>query len=441
MGMIVKISVIGTGYVGLVTGTCLSELGHRVTCVDIDRSKIEALKNGKVPIYESGLTELIERNVSAERLFFDFSYESVRDAKIVFLAVGTPSLESGETNLDYIKDAAKQTAQLISSGTVVVIKSTVPVGICGQLEKLMREETDKRFHIVSNPEFLKEGTAVEDFMRPDRVIIGGSNNDAMETVSELYAPLVRQGNPIFKMSNLSAEITKYASNCFLATKISFINEIARLCDATGAEIEEVRQGMISDPRIGRHFLYPGAGYGGSCFPKDVESLIHTAKGLGVELEVLRSVMRVNDTQKLVMYKKVSNHFNGNLKGLKFALWGAAFKPNTDDVREAPSISMTRALRESEAEVNYFDPVASDNFKKYFSDDSMVKPFKYKYDSLEEVSGLIIMTEWREFKNPDYDEMRARMRELNIFDARNIYNPKLILKEGFKYYGIGRRVPN
>ncbi|MBT6326921.1 MAG: UDP-glucose/GDP-mannose dehydrogenase family protein [Bdellovibrionales bacterium] len=434
-----KISVIGTGYVGLVTGTCFSELGHSVTCVDIDQSKVDLLNSGKIPIYEPGLTELVSRNIEANRLFFSSSYDSVKEANIIFLAVGTPASSTGETNLEYINAAAKQTAQEISAGAIIVIKSTVPVGTSKQIKDIVKNETDLEFHMVSNPEFLKEGTAVEDFMRPDRVIIGGKDSAAIEVVSELYSPLVRQGNPIYTMSNLSAEITKYAANCFLATKISFINEIARLCDVTGAEIEEVREGIISDPRIGRHFLYPGPGYGGSCFPKDVESLIHTGKELGVELDILRSVTRVNETQKLVMFNKVNNHFNGNLKGLKFALWGVAFKPNTDDVREAPAIKIAQALREAGAEVSFFDPIASKNFKKYFSNDEQVKSFKYKYDSLEDVSGVIIVTEWREFKNPDFDEMHARMKDKNIFDARNIYTPSKIKELGFEYYGIGRRV--
>ncbi len=434
-----KISVIGTGYVGLVTGTCFSELGHSVTCVDIDQSKVDLLNNGKIPIYEPGLSELVSRNIEANRLFFSSSYDSVKEANIIFLAVGTPASSTGETNLEYINAAAKQTAQEISAGAIIVIKSTVPVGTSKQIKDIVKNETDLEFHMVSNPEFLKEGTAVEDFMRPDRVIIGGKDSAAIEVVSELYSPLVRQGNPIYTMSNLSAEITKYAANCFLATKISFINEIARLCDVTGAEIEEVREGIISDPRIGRHFLYPGPGYGGSCFPKDVESLIYTGKELGLELDILRSVTRVNETQKLVMFNKVNNHFNGNLKGLKFALWGVAFKPNTDDVREAPAIKITQALREAGAEVSFFDPIASKNFKKYFSNDEQVKSFKYKYDSLEGVSGVIIVTEWREFKNPDFDEMHARMKEKNIFDARNIYAPVKIKELGFEYYGIGRKV--
>ena len=435
-----KVSVIGTGYVGLVTGTCFAEMGHTVTCIDIDPKKIELLKQGGCPIYEPGLTEMIERNIKAKRLFFSTDYDSVNHAETIFLAVGTPSQDSGEANLNYLFEATKQVAAKAKAGAIVVIKSTVPVGTCNKVRSIISEISKHNLYLVNNPEFLKEGTAVEDFMRPDRVVIGYQEEKAAAMMEELYAPLVRQGNPIFKMSNISAEMTKYAANCFLATKISFINEIARLCDLTGADVEEVRKGITSDRRIGQHFLYAGPGYGGSCFPKDVKALLYTAKEHGLDLTIVKAADEVNNRQKLYIVDKMKTHFNNNLAGKTFTFWGVAFKPNTDDVREAPSISIAQELLNQGATVNFFDPVASHNFVREFDSKfaSSLKSFDDKYLACNGSSGLIIVTEWKEFRFPDFEVIKNAMSEKVIFDAKNIYNPDRIVEEGFKYFGIGKR---
>ncbi len=436
-----KVAVVGTGYVGLVSGTCFAEIGHDVTCIDIDPKKIEMLKAGKSPIYESGLTELLERNINSERLHFSTNYDSVKTADAIFLAVGTPSADDGRADLKYLKAAAKEVAQNIIDGAIIVIKSTVPVGTSLELRKLISENTKRKFHLVNNPEFLKEGTAVEDFMRPDRVIIGHQDQNAFAVMEELYAPLLRQGNPIYGMSNLSAEMSKYAANCFLATKISFINEIARLCDATGADIEEVRKGISSDKRIGGHFLYPGPGYGGSCFPKDVKALIATAEDFGLDLKIVNATELVNDEQKLYVYTKMKKYFNGDLKNKTFAFWGVAFKANTDDVREASAITMARALIKEGATVNFYDPVAGENYlsamKDYPECNGKIKSFKNKYDCLNSCDGLVTMTEWREFRVPDFLEVKNRLKTKVIFDGRNLYETHKILAEGFDYFAVGK----
>lgn len=436
-----KVSVIGTGYVGLVSGTCFAEIGHDVTCIDIDPKKIEMLKAHKSPIYEPGLTELLERNIKAERLHFSTGYESVAGAKSIFLAVGTPSADDGRADLKYLRAAAIQVAQNISDGAIIVIKSTVPVGTSVEIRKLIAENTTKTFHLVNNPEFLKEGSAVEDFMRPDRVIIGHQDDSAMKVMEELYAPLVRQGNPIYGMSNLSAEMSKYAANCFLATKISFINEIARLCDLTNADIEEVRKGISSDKRIGGHFLYPGPGYGGSCFPKDVKALIATAEDHGMDLKIVNAVEEVNDEQKSYVFSKVEKHYGKDLKGKVFAFWGVAFKANTDDVRETPAIAMARKLIGAGATINIFDPVATENYLQMMGEykecEGKIKAFETKYDALNGADALITVTEWREFATPDFAEIKKRLKAPVIFDGRNLYETKKVLAEGFKYYAIGK----
>lgn len=436
-----KVSVIGTGYVGLVSGTCFAEIGHDVTCIDIDPKKIEMLKNGQSPIYEPGLTELLERNIQYARLHFSNGYESVKEAKTIFLAVGTPSADDGRADLKYLRAAAVQIAQHLSDEAIIVIKSTVPVGTSVELKKLISESTKKKFHLVNNPEFLKEGTAVEDFMRPDRVIIGHQDPAAYAVMEELYAPLVRQGNPIYGMSNLSAEMSKYAANCFLATKISFINEIARLCDATGADIEEVRKGISSDKRIGGHFLYPGPGYGGSCFPKDVKALMRTAEDYGMNLKIVHATEEVNDEQKVYVLSKIKKYFNGDLKNRTFCFWGVAFKANTDDVRETSAITMARALVQEGATVNFFDPVAADNFmeamKAYPECEGRIKSFNNKYDCLNGADGMVTMTEWREFRVPDFAEVKSRLKTKVIFDGRNLYETHKVLAEGFDYLAIGK----
>jgi UDPglucose 6-dehydrogenase len=439
-----KVSVIGTGYVGLVSGTCFAEIGHDVVCIDIDPKKIEMLKMGKSPIYEPGLNELLERNIKSHRLHFSTDLQSINSSKCIFLAVGTPSADDGRADLKYLKNAASDIAPLLSEGAIVVIKSTVPVGTSVEIKKIISEKIKVRFHVVSNPEFLKEGSAIEDFMRPDRVIIGHQDENAMRVMEELYAPLVRQGNPIYGMSNVSAEMTKYAANCFLATKISFINEMARLSDLTGADIEEVRKGISSDKRIGGHFLYPGPGYGGSCFPKDVKALLRTAEDYGMNLKIINATENVNDEQKVYLFEKIIKRFGKDLTGKVFTFWGVAFKANTDDVREASALTMAKKLISCGAKVNFFDPVASENFmqmmKAYYPEciDNL-KLFDDKYLALINADALITMTEWREFQAPDFNEIKKHLKNKIIFDGRNLYETKMILNEGFEYFAIGKKI--
>lgn len=439
-----KVSVVGTGYVGLVSGTCFAEMGHHVVCIDLDHHKINKLQEGKSPIYEPGLDELLKRNIKSKRLKFSTGFESVKDADTIFLAVGTPSDHEGRANLEYLKKAAISVALELKENAIVVIKSTVPVGTCEMISKLVSEHTSKKYYLVNNPEFLKEGSAIEDFMRPDRVVIGCKEEFASRVMQDLYAPLVRQGNPIYIMSNISAEFTKYAANCFLATKISFINEMSRLCELTGADIEEVRRGITSDARIGKHFLYAGPGYGGSCFPKDVKALMSTSKDLGMDLSIVRAAEEVNNEQKILMAKKIKKHFSGKLQGRKFSFWGVAFKPNTDDVREAPAISMAEFLCSEGAEVHFYDPVANENFYNVMEANpktkGKTKAFDDKYDSLSGCDGVVLMTEWKEFRFPEFDEIKKRLNFPNIFDARNIYNPAHCLDDGLNYYGIGKLIP-
>lgn len=436
-----KVSVIGTGYVGLVSGTCFAEIGHDVTCIDIDPRKIEMLKASKSPIYEPGLNDLLENNINAKRLHFSTTYESIKHAKTIFLAVGTPSADDGRADLKYLRAAAIDVAKNLSEGAIVVIKSTVPVGTSVEIKKLISENTKHGFHLVSNPEFLKEGSAIEDFMRPDRVIIGHQNKDALTVMEELYAPLVRQGNPIYGMSNLSAEMSKYAANCFLATKISFINEIARLCDATNADIEEVRKGISSDKRIGGHFLYPGPGYGGSCFPKDVKALVATAEDYGMTLKIVNATEEVNDEQKSYIVQKIKKYYGEDLKGKTFTFWGVAFKANTDDVRETAAIAMARKLIAAGATINIFDPIASENYLQVMADfkecEGKIKPFTNKYEALSGADALVTVTEWREFNTPDFSEIKSRLKKPVIFDGRNLYDTKKVQAEGFDYFAIGK----
>ena len=438
-----KVSVIGTGYVGLVSGTCFAEIGHDVTCIDIDPKKIEMLEDGKSPIYEPGLEELLHRNIKSKRLNFSTSYDSVKEAKSIFLAVGTPSSDDGSANLTYLKEAALSVAKEMAEDAIIVIKSTVPVGTCEMIRNLVKENTNKKFHIVNNPEFLKEGTAVDDFMKPDRVVIGHADQIAADAMSELYAPLVRQGNPIYMMSNLSAEMTKYAANCFLATKISFINEIAKLCDLSGADVNEVRKGIGSDSRIGPQFLYPGPGYGGSCFPKDVKALMYTARDHGMKLKVVEATEEVNEEQKKRMFEKIVSYYGSDLSGKTFTFWGVAFKANTDDVRETSAITMSKELIKAGAIVNYYDPEASENFGSMMSSVSEVEgkliAFDNKYDALTNSDGLVTMTEWREFTSPDFEEIQKRLNKSVIFDSRNLYDTEKILSLGFDYFAIGKRI--
>src|SRR5690606_27926261 len=356
-----KLSVVGTGYVGLVTGTCFAEMGNQVTCIDIDTAKVARMKEGQCPIYEPGLEEMMQANYKEGRLHFDSGYESVKEAKAIFLAVGTPSSDDGKADLKYVFSACDSIAPYLQDGAVVVVKSTVPVGTGNAVREHLEAKTNKKFYVVNNPEFLKEGSAVEDFMRPERIIIGSYNADAAAVLDELYEPFNRQVPRVIHMSNISAEMTKYAANCFLATKISFMNEVARLCDIMGADVEEVRHGISTDSRIGTQFLYPGPGYGGSCFPKDVKALVHTAREVGSVFKIIEAVEDVNKEQKKYMVGKVLKHFAGDVKGKTFAFWGVAFKANTDDVRETPAIDTAIALHEAGAKIHIHDPEAAENF--------------------------------------------------------------------------------
>ncbi len=438
-----KVSVIGTGYVGLVSGTCFAEIGHHVTCIDIDQRKVKMLQNAQSPIYEPGLNDLLDRNIRANRLHFSTGYESCAEADVTFLAVGTPSGDDGNADLSYLESAAKSVAENLKENSVIVIKSTVPVGTGKRMKELIASVTDKTFYMVNNPEFLKEGSAIEDFMRPDRVIIGSDSDFAVKQMDELYAPLVRQGNPIYHMSNLSAEMTKYAANCFLATKISFINEVANLCDEVGADIEEVRKGIASDIRIGKHFLYPGPGYGGSCFPKDVKALIYTAKEYDTALNIVQAAENVNDAQKVRMYQKMKKHFNGDLSGKTFAFWGVAFKANTDDVRETAAIYMAEALIKDGAKVRFYDPVASENYLKvmesYPQTEGKIESISDMYQVMKDCDGLVTMTEWREFRNPEYGQIKSLLKTPVVFDARNLFDTKRTQEAGLEYYAIGKKI--
>ncbi|MBF0206798.1 MAG: UDP-glucose/GDP-mannose dehydrogenase family protein [Oligoflexia bacterium] len=440
-----RVSMIGTGYVGLVSGTCFAEMGHEVTCIDVDEKKIKMLLQGKSPIYEPGLSEMITRNVQGGRLSFSTNYESVRNSQVTFLAVGTPAAEDGHANLDALFAAATEVAQHIIDGSIVVIKSTVPIGTAIQMKKhLSAIVNNLRFTVVNNPEFLKEGSAINDFMKPDRVIIGYDQVKdvwAGAIMDELYAPLVRQGNPIYHMSNLSAEMTKYAANSFLATKISFINDIAHLCDLTGADIEEVRRGIISDRRIGPHFLYPGPGYGGSCFPKDVQALMSTAAEYDHPLKIVRAAHEVNNQHKYYLFKKINCHFAGNLEGKTIAIWGTAFKPNTDDIRESPAITLITEILKNGGRVHAYDPVANENLLQLLTAEQLsgFRLFENKYDCINAADALVLVTEWPEFRAPDFAEIKKRLKQAVLVDGRNIYSTEKVLSYGIQYYSIGKDI--
>lgn len=442
-----NIAVIGTGYVGLVTGTCFAETGNNVLCVDIDQKKVEMLKKGVVPIYEPGLELLFQRNTKQGRLHFTTELrEAVDIAEIIFLALPTPPGEDGSADLSYILGVAKELGKLIHLYTVIVDKSTVPVGTSEMVTSAIRTELDKRFtpedaaeglfDVVSNPEFLREGVAVEDFMKPDRVVIGTSSERAANKMKQLYEPFVRQGNPIYIMDERSAEMTKYAANSYLATRISFMNEIANLCEAMGADVDKVRIGMGSDNRIGKRFLFPGIGYGGSCFPKDVQALAKTAEEHGYEFQILKSVMKVNEKQKSRIYQKVYEFFRGDLKGKTFALWGLAFKPNTDDIREAPALTIIEELLEAGAKIRAFDPEAVENVRTLMG--TKIDYFQDQYEVLVDADALIIATEWNVFRTPGFDVLRKLLRQPVIFDGRNLYDLHVMESEGFYYNSIGRK---
>lgn len=431
-----RIAVIGTGYVGLVTGTCFAESGNDVTCVDIDKFKIEALQRGEIPIYEPGLSELVVRNTASERLHFTTDGASaVRQAEIVYLAVGTPQADDGSANLTYLYEAVDQVATHLAENAIVVTKSTVPVGTCAGIFDRLKKNTGRDCDVASNPEFLKEGAAINDFMFPDRVVVGVRRPEVGEILRQLYAPFLRTDKPFLIMSPESAELTKYVANALLATKISFINEMANICSEMGADINDVRRGIGHDQRIGFAFLFPGVGYGGSCFPKDVRAMIRMAEKYDVEARVLLAVDQVNEYQKLVLLNRVKSHFGGKIHGRRIAVWGLAFKPRTDDVREAPSLVLIDALLELGADLYVHDPVAMENVRKDYGDrlHYAARPM----DALEGAEALIIMTEWGEFRHPDFAEMRRHMTQPVVFDGRNLYEPEQLKAAGIIYHSIGR----
>jgi UDPglucose 6-dehydrogenase len=433
-----KIAVVGTGYVGLVTGTCLAETGNQVTCVDINEKKVEMMKNGQLPIYEPGLELLFNRNIGQNRLRFTTHLEeAVAEAKIIFLALPTPPGGDGSADLSYVLGAAKDIAKLIKEYKVIVTKSTVPVGTADKVTAIMKQYTDVEFAVVSNPEFLREGVAVDDFMKPDRVVIGTMDERARKLMGELYSPYVRQGNPIVFMDERSSELTKYAANSFLATKISFMNEIANLCERVGADVDMVRRGIGADDRIGRRFLFSGIGYGGSCFPKDVQALAKSAEENEYEFKILNSVMRVNELQKKLLVEKVKKYFKGDIKGKKFALWGLAFKPETDDIREAPSLYVIDELLKAGAVVAAFDPEAMNNVKALLGD--KIGYAENQYDALKDADALLIVTEWPVFRTPDFDLLENLLKNKVIFDGRNLYDLQKMIDCGFYYNSIGRKV--
>ena len=435
-----KLSIIGTGYVGLVTGTCFAEMGHDVTCIDIDAKKVESMKAGKCPIYEPGLEPMMQANYKEGRLHFSNNYDSVTKAEAIFLAVGTPASDDGQADLKYVFGACDSIIPFLKDGSIVVVKSTVPVGTGNKIREHIKAKSDKKVFVVNNPEFLKEGSAVEDFMKPERIVIGFAEEAAGKKIEELYEPFNRQMKRTIGMSNISAEMTKYAANCFLATKISFMNEVARLCDIVGADVEEVRHGISTDSRIGSQFLYPGPGYGGSCFPKDVKALIYTAKENGIKFKIVEAVEEVNKEQKKYMVSKVKKHFKDDLKGKTFVLWGVAFKANTDDIRDTPAIDTVLALHEAGAKVRFHDPEAADHFEQYMGKMNIpLDQFENKYDALNGADGLIVMTEWKQYRAPDFEEIKARLKTPVIFDGRNLYSTKKVLELGFTYYAIGKHI--
>ena len=432
-----KIAVVGTGYVGLVTGTCFAETGNTVTCVDIDISKVEKLSKGQITIYEPGLEKLFLRNQREERLKFTTNLaEGIADAKIIFLALPTPPGEDGSADLKYILGVADELGRLLKEYKVIVDKSTVPVGTADKVREVIARNCTCEFDVVSNPEFLREGVAVEDFMKPDRVVIGTESERARKIMGDLYAPFVRQGNPVIYMDEKSAELTKYAANSFLATKISFMNEIARLCELLGADVDMVRRGIGSDDRIGKRFLFPGIGYGGSCFPKDVQALVRSALDLKYEFKILDAVMDVNEKQKVYLIPRIKKYFNQKLGGKKIALWGLAFKPNTDDIREAPALYLIEELLKAGASVAAFDPEAMKNVREIVGD--KIAFTENQYDALNNSDALIIATEWSEFRTPEFEKMAERMKAKVIFDGRNVFDLSQMKELGFYYESIGRK---
>ena len=431
-----KITVIGTGYVGLVTGTCLAEAGNEVLCMDIDKAKVAKMQNGEVPIYEPHLETYFERNIKSGRLHFSTNIEEgVHHGEVIFLALPTPEDEDGSADLSYVLGVANQIGELMKDYKIVVSKSTVPVGTGERVKVTLQAKTNVPFDVVSNPEFLREGFAVEDFMKPDRIVVGVESERAKNTMEKLYNAFVRTGNPIVFMDIKSAELTKYAANAFLATKITYMNEIANYCEKMGANVDDVRMGMGLDERIGKRFLFPGIGYGGSCFPKDVKALHKSGKDAQHHFAILESVIEVNEQQKTVLFPKMETYFKGNLKGRKIALWGLAFKPNTDDIREAPALYMIEKLLAAGATVTAFDPEAMDNVKAKLGD--RISYATSMMAAVPDADALLICTEWHTFRNPNFDNLKTALKNNVIFDGRNIYNPKDMTALGFDYYSIGR----
>ena len=431
-----KITVIGTGYVGLVTGTCLAEAGNDVLCIDIDKKKVEKMQNGEVPIYEPHLETYFERNIKAGRLHFSTNIqEGVDHGEVIFLALPTPEDEDGSADLSYVLGVANQIGDLMKDYKIVVSKSTVPVGTGERVKATLKTKTEVPFDVVSNPEFLREGFAVEDFMKPDRVVVGVESERAQKTMEKLYKNFVRSGNPIVFMDIKSAELTKYAANAFLATKITYMNEIANYCEKVGANVDDVRMGMGLDARIGKRFLFPGIGYGGSCFPKDVKALHKSGKDAQHHFAILDSVIEVNEKQKTVLFPKMEQHFDGNLKGKNIAVWGLAFKPDTDDIREAPALYMIEKLLAAGATVTAFDPEAMDNVKAKLGDS--IDFASSMMEAVQDADALLICTEWHAFRNPDFDKLKESLKGNVVFDGRNIYSPEEMKALGFSYYSIGR----
>ncbi|MEO8962168.1 MAG: UDP-glucose/GDP-mannose dehydrogenase family protein [Ginsengibacter sp.] len=443
-----NIAVIGTGYVGLVTGTCFAETGNMVVCVDIDAKKVERLSSGKITIFEPGLEKLFERNSKEGRLRFTTSLaEGIRDAHVIFLALPTPPDGDGYADLNFVLGVADNIGRLLNEDDykIIIDKSTVPVGTADKVRFIItesirttgKENPEELFDVVSNPEFLREGVAVDDFMKPDRVVIGTSSEKAKKIIGQLYAPFVRQGNPIIYMDEKSAELTKYAANAFLATKISFMNEVAQLCERLGANVDMVRKGIGSDDRIGRRFLFPGIGYGGSCFPKDVKALSKSAQQVDYDFKILEAVMAVNENQKVHLLPKIKSYFNNDLKGKKVALWGLAFKPNTDDIREAPALKIIEQLTREGASVRAYDPEAMDNMKREIGD--KITYAENQYDALKDADALVVATEWSEFRTPDYNKIKLLLKNPVIFDGRNLFDLNQMRDYGFHYESVGRAV--
>ncbi len=430
-----KVTMIGTGYVGLVTGTCFAESGNDVTCLDVDQRKVDMLNKGGIPIYEPGLEELVRRNAAAGRLTFTTNYEeAISDAQCVFICVGTPQDDNGAADLKYVKAAAEGMAPYLRPGAVVTCKSTVPVGTNRQVANWIKAKTDTPFYSASNPEFLKEGAAIDDFTKPDRVVVGVDDQDAADLMQELYRPFLRTEKPFISMGIESAEMVKYAANCMLATKISFINEIANICEQVGADINDVRKGMGHDARIGFAFMFPGVGYGGSCFPKDVRALASVAAENGVAARILRTVDETNNQQKHVLFRKITDHFGADLTGRTIAVWGLSFKPRTDDIREAPSLVLIESLLKAGAQVKVHDPVAEENVRQIMGD--TITYCKHHYDACDDADCIAIVTEWNEFRNPDFDYIKIKMKSPVIFDGRNLYDRQKMARRGFHYSGIG-----